>query len=52
MTDPRGNSHMGASAKATINRRDFGVSGYPPAMIADDVAITIDVEMVKPAETK
>jgi polyisoprenoid-binding protein YceI len=52
MTDPRGNSHMGASAMATINRRDFGVSGYPPAMIADDVAITIDVEMVKPAATK
>jgi polyisoprenoid-binding protein YceI len=52
MTDPRGNSHMGASATATINRRDFGVSGYTPAMIADDVAITIDVEMVKPAATK
>ena len=52
MTDPRGNSHMGASATATINCRDFGVSGYPPAMIADDVAITIDVELVKPAATK
>ena len=46
-TDPRGNSRMGASATVTINRRDFGVSAYPAAMIADDVAITIDVEMVK-----
>lgn len=43
--DPRGNLHMGASATTEINRRDFGVNGYPPAMIADEVAITIDVEM-------
>jgi polyisoprenoid-binding protein YceI len=47
MTDPRGRSHMGASATTTINRQDFGVSGYPSAMIANDIAITIDVEMVK-----
>ncbi len=38
---------MGASATTQINRRDFGVSGYPSAMIGDDVAITIDVELVK-----
>lgn len=49
LTDPRGNSHMGASATTTINRQDFGVSAYPPAMIGNDVTITIDVEMVKPA---
>jgi len=49
MSDPRGNSHMGASASTTIDRRDFGVTAYPAAMIADDLAITIDVEMVKPA---
>jgi polyisoprenoid-binding protein YceI len=47
--DPRGNAHMGASATTTVNRRDFGVNGYPSAMIADDIAITIDVELVKPA---
>lgn len=52
MTDPRGNSRMGASASTTINRQDFGVSGYPPAVIANDVAITIDVEMVKAAASK
>jgi polyisoprenoid-binding protein YceI len=47
--DPRGNPRMGASGTTTINRRDFGVNGYPPAMVADEVAITIDVEMVKPS---
>jgi polyisoprenoid-binding protein YceI len=52
ITDPRGNSRIGASASTTINRQDFGVSGYPAAMIANDVAITIDVEMVKPAASK
>jgi polyisoprenoid-binding protein YceI len=52
MTDPRGNSHMGASATTTINRQDFGMSAYPPAMVANDVLITIDVEMVKPAASK
>ena len=46
--DPRGNTHMGASANTTIKRSDFGVSSLP-AMIGDEVQITLDVEMVKPA---
>ena len=46
--DPRGNSHMGALATTTISRKDFGVSALP-AMIGDDVQITLDVELVKPA---
>ena len=46
--DPRGNLHMGASATTKVNRQDFGVSGVP-VMVGDDVSITIDVEMVKPA---
>jgi polyisoprenoid-binding protein YceI len=46
--DPRGNTHMGASATTTIKRSDFGVSALP-AMIGDEVQITLDVEMVKPA---
>lgn len=46
--DPRGNAHMGASATTTISRKDFGVSSYP-AMIGDDIQITIDVELSKPA---
>jgi polyisoprenoid-binding protein YceI len=49
ISDPHGNSRMGASASTTINRRDFGVTAYPAAMIGDDLAITIDVELVKPA---
>ena len=49
--DPRGNTHMGASATTTISRKDFGVSGYP-AMIGDDIQITIDVELTKPAAPK
>lgn len=46
--DPRGNQHMGASATTQISRKDFGVNGAPGA-VGDDVQITIDVEMVKPA---
>ena len=46
--DPRGNQHMGASATTQISRKDFGVNGAPGG-VADDVLITIDVEMVKPA---
>lgn len=46
--DPRGNSHLGATATTAISRKDFGVSGAP-AMVGDDVAITLDVEMVKQA---
>ena len=44
--DPKGNSHIGASATTTVNRNDFGVSGAP-GMVADDVSITIDAEFVK-----
>ena len=47
--DPRGNMHMGASATTTINRRDFGVGAIPSAMVAEEVAITIDMELVKPS---
>lgn len=46
--DPRGNQHMGASATTQISRKDFGVNGAPGG-VGDDVQITIDVEMVKPA---
>jgi len=47
MKDPRGNLHMGASATTTINRQDFGLTNYPPAMIGNDVTITLDVEVTK-----
>jgi polyisoprenoid-binding protein YceI len=45
--DPQSNWHIGASATPSINRRDFGVSAYPALMVDDNVAITIDVEMIK-----
>ena len=47
--DFQGNSRMGASATTTINRQDFGVSSFPSAIIANEIAITIDVELVKAA---
>jgi len=46
--DPKGNEHMGASATTTISRKEFGVSNME-GMIGDELHITIDVEMVKPA---
>jgi polyisoprenoid-binding protein YceI len=48
MKDPRGNVHIGASASTTISRKDFGVSGQP-AMVGDEITITIDAELVKSA---
>jgi polyisoprenoid-binding protein YceI len=47
MKDQRGNLHMGTSATTTINRRDFGITSLPAAMVSDDIAITLDVELVK-----
>jgi polyisoprenoid-binding protein YceI len=46
--DPKGNSHMGASASTKINRKDFGVNGAS-SVVGDDVPITIDVELVSAA---
>jgi polyisoprenoid-binding protein YceI len=46
--DPKGNLHMGASATTTINRKDFGVNGAP-TMAGDEISITIDTELIKPA---
>jgi polyisoprenoid-binding protein YceI len=51
VTDPRGNSHVGASASTTVNRKDFGVGGAS-SMVGDDITITIDVELVHPAAPK
>lgn len=48
MKDPRGNVHMGASATTKISRKDFGVNGAA-MMVGDEISITIDVELVKPA---
>jgi polyisoprenoid-binding protein YceI len=48
--DPMGKDRlrMGASATTRINRNDFGVGGLP-GIVGDDITITLDVEMLKPA---
>jgi polyisoprenoid-binding protein YceI len=51
VTDPRGNSHLGASASTTIKRTDFGV-GSSSSMVGEDITITIDVELVHPTAPK
>ena len=44
--DPMGNQRIGASATTKINRQDFGVSA-DPGIVGDDIAITIDVELIQ-----
>ena len=51
VNDPRGNVHVGASASTTVNRKDFGVGGANP-MVGEEITITIDVELVRPASAK
>jgi polyisoprenoid-binding protein YceI len=46
ITDPWKNQRRGASATATINRRDFGIEKYPAAAIGDEVKITLDIEFI------
>jgi polyisoprenoid-binding protein YceI len=48
-TPAMGGIRMGAEATTKINRRDFGVNGAP-AMAGDEVSITLDVEMTRPAK--
>jgi polyisoprenoid-binding protein YceI len=46
--DPWGNQRMGVSASAKISRHDFGIgANYGPAMIGDEISITIDAEMAQ-----
>lgn len=51
ITDPYGNSRMGASATTKINRQDFGVNGAG-AMVGDDIEIVLDIEMTRPGAKK
>lgn len=50
--DPWGNAKRGVSATATINRKDFGVSYGPDAIVSDLVKIQIDAELVKEQPAK
>jgi len=47
-TPAMGGIRMGAEATTKINRKDFGVSGAP-GMVGDEIQITLDVEMTRPA---
>ena len=40
-----GEIHRGATATATINRQDFGVSGDTPT-VSDNVLVTLDIDMI------
>ena len=44
----RAGARMGASATTKVNRMDFGVKGAP-SMAGDEVTITLDIEMTRPA---
>ncbi len=46
--DPQGSQRMGASATTKINRMDYGVNGAP-GVAGDEITITLDIEMLKPA---
>ena len=50
--DPWGNTRIGASAIAKINRKDYGLVWNAALetgglLVGDDVAITIDAEFIK-----
>jgi polyisoprenoid-binding protein YceI len=45
--DPWGNKRIGASASTKINRKDFAVNGLP-AVVGDEITITIDAELIQP----
>ena len=47
--DDWGKQHVGASATTKINRKDFGVSGAP-AIVGDEISITIDAELIQSAK--
>jgi polyisoprenoid-binding protein YceI len=45
---PFGSTVVGTSATTHLNRRDFGVNGGAAgAIVGDDVAVTLDLELVK-----
>ena len=53
--DKKGDVHVGTSATAKVNRKDFGISwggqlDNGGAMVGDEVNVTIDVDLVKAKE--
>lgn len=50
VNDGQGHLHMGVSATGTVNRTDFGMTGYQ-GMVGNEVILTIDAELVQPTTT-
>jgi polyisoprenoid-binding protein YceI len=48
ITDPQGNTRRGVSVTGKLNRRDFGVSYGPAAIVGDEVKLDIQAELVLP----
>ncbi len=44
--DGHGHQHMGVSATGTVNRTDFGMTGYQ-GVVGNEVNLTIDAELVQ-----
>jgi polyisoprenoid-binding protein YceI len=50
ITDPMGKGlRMGASATTSVDRRAFGIT-YMQGIVANDIQITLDVEMTRPVK--
>jgi polyisoprenoid-binding protein YceI len=47
ITDPQGNTRRGVSVTGKLNRKDFGVSYGPAAIVGDEVKLDIQAEIVK-----
>ena len=45
--DPKGNARRGVSLAGKLNRKDFGVSYGPAAIVGDEVKLDIQAEIVK-----
>jgi polyisoprenoid-binding protein YceI len=48
VTDPKGHVHKGYSATGTIDRTLWGIgSNYPPAIVGNDITLTIELEALE-----
>jgi polyisoprenoid-binding protein YceI len=49
--DRHGHLHMGVSGTGTLNRTDFGITGYQ-GMVGNEINLTIDAELVQATSAK
>lgn len=49
VSDGNGHLHMGVSASTTVNRTEFGMTGYQ-GMVGNEITLTIDAELVQPTK--